>query len=48
VQDPTVASRLRELAIEPGTAVTDEFVQIIRSEQTIFRNAVMAAGLAKD
>jgi tripartite-type tricarboxylate transporter receptor subunit TctC len=47
-QDPTIASRLRDLGIEPGTAVADELGEIIRGEQTIFRHAVKAAGLTKE
>ena len=46
-QDPTIARRLRELGIEPGTAVADELGEIIRGEQTIFQNAVKTAGLTK-
>jgi hypothetical protein len=46
-QDPSIARRVRELRIEPGTAVADELGEIIRGEQTIFRNALKAAGLTK-
>ena len=46
-QNPPTAKRLRELGIEPGTATADELADIIRGEQTIYADAVRAAGIAQ-
>jgi tripartite-type tricarboxylate transporter receptor subunit TctC len=47
-QDPVIARRLRELWIEPGAAKADELGEVIRGEQTIYRNAVKAAGITQN
>jgi tripartite-type tricarboxylate transporter receptor subunit TctC len=46
-QDPAIQKRLRELAIEPGGAMSDEFIKIISSEQAIFKAAVKGAGIER-
>jgi tripartite-type tricarboxylate transporter receptor subunit TctC len=46
-QDAPTAKRLRELGIEPGTATADELADIIRGEQTLYADAVKAAGITQ-
>jgi tripartite-type tricarboxylate transporter receptor subunit TctC len=47
-QDLTIAGRLRDLGIEPGAAMLDDFRDIIRGEQSIFRSAVKIAGIIRE